>query len=99
MLEAKAGQAMSERRELYRSPNGDSWFLGRADSTFIRWHLENKYDVDFERGLSVEQRAIGWMVEDHLYWALVDVRWSDDANFAKGPRNFSKKSLPPCVRS
>ena len=20
---------MSERRELYRSPNGDSWFLGR----------------------------------------------------------------------
>jgi len=70
-----------------------------ADSTFIRWHLENKYDVDFERGLSVEQRAIGWMVEDHLYWALVDVRWSDDANFAKGPRNFSKKSLPPCVRS
>ena len=70
-----------------------------ADSTFIRWHLENEYDVDFERGLSVEQRAIGWMVEDHLYWALVDVRWSDDANFAKGPRNFSKKSLPPCVRS
>jgi len=60
---------------------------------------KNKYDVDFERGLSVEQRAIGWMVEDHLYWALVDVRWSDDANFAKGPRNFSKKSLPPCVRS
>jgi hypothetical protein len=23
------GDAMSERRELYRSPNGDSWFLGR----------------------------------------------------------------------
>jgi hypothetical protein len=29
MLEIKMGQAMSERRELYRSPNGDSWFLGR----------------------------------------------------------------------
>jgi hypothetical protein len=26
---SKSGQAMSERRELYRSPNGDSWFLGR----------------------------------------------------------------------
>src|SRR5215471_11575809 len=25
-----------------------------ADSTFIRWHLEKKYGVDFERGLSVE---------------------------------------------
>jgi hypothetical protein len=28
-FEVKAGQAMPERRELYRSPNGDSWFLGR----------------------------------------------------------------------
>jgi hypothetical protein len=24
---------MSERRELYRSPNGDSWFLGREPTT------------------------------------------------------------------
>ena len=50
-----------------------------ADSTFIRWHLENKYHIDFEKGLSAEQRAIGWafekMAEDNLYWALVDARW------------------------
>ena len=72
-----------------------------ADSTFIRWHLEKKYDVDFESGLSVEQRAICWafekMVEDHLYWALVDARWSDDANFAKGPSEFFRK-IPAPVR-
>ena len=24
---------MSDRRELYRSPNGDSWFLGREPTT------------------------------------------------------------------
>lgn len=24
---------MAERRELYRSPNGDSWFLGREPTT------------------------------------------------------------------
>jgi hypothetical protein len=24
---------MSERRELYRSPSGDSWFLGREPTT------------------------------------------------------------------
>ena len=24
---------MSERRELYRSPNGDSWFLGREPTS------------------------------------------------------------------
>ena len=72
-----------------------------ADSTFIRWHLENKYHIDFEKGLSAERRAIGWafekMAEDNLYWALVDARWFDDTNFAKGPREFFRK-IPAPVR-
>jgi glutathione S-transferase len=72
-----------------------------ADSTFIRWHLEHKYQIDFEKGLSTEQRAIGWafekMAEDNLYWALVDARWFDDANFAKGPKEFFQK-IPAPVR-
>lgn len=63
-----------------------------GDSTFIRWHLEKKYAIDFDRGLDAEQRAIAWafekMLEDHLYWTVVHARWLDDANFAKGPRNF-----------
>lgn len=63
-----------------------------ADSTFIRWHLENKHGADFDRGLSREQRAIAWafekMTEDHLYWAVLDARWMDDENFANGPRAF-----------
>src|SRR5262245_57268478 len=63
-----------------------------ADSTFIRWHLESKHGIDFDRGLSAEQRAVAWafekMAEDHLYWPLVHSRWVDDANFAKGPMVF-----------
>jgi glutathione S-transferase len=39
-----------------------------ADSTFIRWHLEKKYGIDFDAGLTPEQRAIAWafkkMAED-----------------------------------
>jgi glutathione S-transferase len=70
-----------------------------ADSTFIRWHLERKYQIDFEKGLSTEQRAIGWafekMAEDNLYWALVDARWFNDANFAKGPKEFFQKIPAP----
>jgi glutathione S-transferase len=70
-----------------------------ADSTFIRWHIENKYKVDFDRGLSVEQRATAWafekMAEDQIYWALVDVRWTDDANFNKGPALFFQKVPMP----
>ena len=72
-----------------------------ADSTFIRWHLENKYRIDFDKGLSAEQRAVAWafekMAEDHLYWALVDARWFDEANFAKGPKNFFR-TIPAPVR-
>jgi glutathione S-transferase len=72
-----------------------------ADSTFIRQYLEKKYDIDFDRGLSAEQRAIGWafekMAEDHLYWALVDSRWIDDENFARGPAHFFRR-LPAPLR-
>ena len=72
-----------------------------ADSTFIRRHVEKKYGIDFDRGLSAEQRAIAWafekMAEDHLYWALVDARWMDDENFARGPAHFFRR-LPAPLR-
>jgi glutathione S-transferase len=72
-----------------------------ADSTFIRWHLEKKYRIDFDRGLSEDERAIAWAfektAEDHLYWALIDLRWTDDANFDKGPRNFFQ-GVPAPIR-
>lgn len=72
-----------------------------ADSTLIRGHLENKYRIDLDKGLSAEQRAIAWafekMAEDNLYWALVDARWVDEENFAKGPKNFFRK-IPAPVR-
>jgi glutathione S-transferase len=72
-----------------------------ADSTFIRWHIEKKYRFDFDRGLSAEQRATAWafekMVEDHLYWAVVDARWTGDANFYKGPVKFFAR-VPGLVR-
>jgi glutathione S-transferase len=73
-----------------------------SDSTFIGWHLEKKYGIDFDAGLTPEQRAVGWafekMAEDHLYWALVDARWIDQANFAKGPKLVFFRSLPAPMR-
>src|SRR3954464_5865433 len=46
-----------------------------ADSTFIRWYLEETYGIDFDRGLSLEQRATGWAFdkvgEDHLSRGMV----------------------------
>jgi hypothetical protein len=73
-----------------------------ADSTFIRRHLETRHKIDFDRGLSAEQKAIAWafekLAEDHLYWAIVDARWTIDANFDKGPRKFFEV-VPAPVRS
>ena len=59
-----------------------------ADSTFIRFYLEKRYGIDFDAGLSPEQKAIAWaaekMCEEHLIFALLHLRWADRANFRKG---------------
>src|SRR3954454_7869675 len=59
-----------------------------GDSTFIREHLERRYGVALDAGLSAEQRATAWMVErvveDHVYWATVYARWGVRENFDKG---------------
>jgi len=90
--------------ELGKAPKGKLPYIEDdgelvADSTFIRWHLERKHRVDFDRGLDAEQRATAWafekMAEDHLYWALVDALWLDDANFRKGPATFFAKVPAP----
>jgi glutathione S-transferase len=79
------------------SPKGQMPFIDDgaesiADSTFIRAHIERKYDVDFDAGLGLAERAQAWaierMIEHHLYWSIVGVRWVDPANFAKGPSRF-----------
>ncbi len=72
-----------------------------ADSTFIRWHIEKKYRIDFDRGLDATQRAIAWafekMAEDQLYWIGVNERWMDEANYRKGPKQFFN-NVPALLR-
>ena len=70
-----------------------------ADSTFIRWHLEKKYGVDFDKGLSAPERATTWafekLCEEHLYWAVLESRWMNDRNFDRGPRQFFNVAPAP----
>ena len=72
-----------------------------ADSHFIRLHLEKKYAVDFDEGLSLAERAQAWaierMVENHFGWTLAHVRWLIPENYAKGPAQFFA-SLPPALQ-
>ncbi len=72
-----------------------------ADSSFIRFHLESRHGIDFDKGLDAERRGVLWavekMLEDQIYWIVVGERWMDDANFARGPANFFK-SVPAPLR-
>ncbi|MEZ5910343.1 MAG: glutathione S-transferase family protein [Hyphomicrobiaceae bacterium] len=63
-----------------------------ADTTFIRWHLEARHAIAFDKGLSPAETATAWafekMCEEHLYWAVVYERWMLDEHFDNGPRDF-----------
>jgi glutathione S-transferase len=59
-----------------------------ADSTFIRAHIERKYDFDFDAGLDAHARAEAWaverMIENHLSWASAHARHLVPENFERG---------------
>lgn len=71
------------------------------DATFIRWHLEKKYRIDYDLGFTAAQRAAAWtfekMAEDQLYWVVLHDRWMIDGNFRKGPARFFD-NVPKPVR-
>lgn len=62
------------------------------DSNFIRWHFEDKLGKSLDDGLSAEQAAAGWameqMVEDNVVNNILTQRWLKDDNFEKGPGLF-----------
>jgi len=80
-----------------------------GDSEIIRWHLERKYNLDFDQGLSPAERAIGHafarMAEERTYWVLVYSRWIEDANWLQfrdklfaGMPGFLRAALGPQIR-
>jgi glutathione S-transferase len=79
------------------SPKGQLPFIDDdgeriADSTFIRAHIERKYQVDLDEGLTAQARAQAWaierMMENHFGAALTYSRWLIPENFEKGPAHF-----------
>lgn len=71
------------------------------DSEAIRSYLEQKFSVDFDAGLSPEQRATSRavirMCDEHLYFALVCDRWLVDANWVVVKETFFGK-IPKLMR-
>ncbi len=63
-----------------------------ADSTFIRGHIEARYGVDLDAGLTTVARAQAWaierMCENHLAWTSGHFRFLLPENFEKGPAHW-----------
>ena len=63
-----------------------------ADSHFIQRHLEANHAVDFSGSYSTVDLAKGWavarMLEEHLYFLSMNIRWLRDENFWSGPYQF-----------
>jgi glutathione S-transferase len=107
LLLKMAGLSFSEDRSGYgKAPKGKLPFIDDdgariADSTFIRLHIEKAHGFDFDAALTREEKAVAWAVEkmcdEHLYWALINARWGDAANFARGPRHFFD-AMPAPIR-
>ena len=93
-------------RGMFKAPKGRMPYISDAgvkigDTTLIRAHLENRHKIDFEAGLSPSEKAVAWAFEktceEHLYHAMLSVRWLDDENFEAGPSFFFKR-VPALAR-
>jgi len=71
------------------------------DSDNIRYHLQNKTGIDFDEGLTEQQRsqslAIIRMVEEHLYFCLVYDRWVSNESW-EALRKEVFNELPAALR-
>lgn len=71
-----------------------------ADSDDIRDYLEKTYDIDFDKGLSPQERAVSRavirMVEENVYFALSCDRWLNDENWEHVKKAYFSK-MPPLI--
>ncbi len=65
------------------------------DSDQIRDYLEQTYGVDYDAGLSAEQRgqsrSIIRMIEEHLYFVILASRWQKEAHWSTLSKEFFGK--------
>lgn len=73
-----------------------------ADTALIKRQLENKYNIDFDAGLTAQERAVSHsmarMIEERLYWVTLYSRWIDDHNWPV-IKNFWFGGMPPIIRN
>lgn len=70
-----------------------------ADSTFIRWHIEEKYGFDFHRDLPSEERAVAWAFEKmgsiSIGRSCIRAGWITETS-TRGRASSSSRCPPRC---
>ena len=73
-----------------------------GDSSFIRFYLEDTYQIDFDRDCNRIDLASAFLAEkyceDHLYFLSLANRWLVQDNFNKGPKALFQ-DIPWIMRS
>ena len=63
-----------------------------ADSSLIRFYLEQSYSIDFDAQADQSLLPSAYLAEkyceDNLYFLLLSQRWLNPKNFEKGPKTF-----------
>lgn len=89
-------ELVSGAQNIRKSPKGKLPFIvdgenTLGDSQFIMEYLSRKYDIDLDKHLSEEQKAISYLIskslDENLYWCLVWSRWQHEETWqkVKGP--------------
>jgi len=72
-----------------------------ADTSFIIDHLKDRYGDPLDGALSAFERALATafqrLIEENLYWTIVQTRWQDAAGWAKTREAFFG-ALPVALR-
>ncbi len=73
-----------------------------GDSSFVIEYLKGRYGDALDGWLTPEQRATALalqrLMEEHLYWAVLYLRWIEDSNWS-GTRQAFFGGLPPVLRT
>ena len=63
-----------------------------ADSSFVIDYLKGRYGDPLDAALSPPERAVATafqrLIEENLYWAVVQIRWAEDTGWAKTRQAF-----------
>jgi glutathione S-transferase len=97
--------------DLARAPKGKVPFIedeGRilGDSNLIVEDLVSRYGVDPDAHLTAAERAASLafrrMLDENFYWALIDVRWRNEASWPRMRETMAAAlfpALPPATRN